>query len=159
MRLTKFSDYALRVLLLAASRPGENITIEETAKQFGISAAHLKKVVRLLSSEGVLRATRGKSGGFQLGKPAGEINLGRVIRMTEPDFGMVECFQPGNVCGITRRCKLPRVINEALYAFIEVFDRYTLADIQIDARHFTGEPLAPAQSELYRRGPLLPPSP
>ena len=159
MRLTKFSDYALRVLLLAASRPGRNVTIEETARQFGVSAAHLKKVVRLLSSEEFLRATRGKSGGYQLGKPPEEISLGAVIRLTEPDFGLVECFLPDNACCITRRCKLPRVVNEALQAFVEVFDGYTLADIQIDARFFTGEPLNPEQSKRYRRGPLLPPSP
>jgi Rrf2 family nitric oxide-sensitive transcriptional repressor len=158
MRLTKFSDYSLRVLLLAASRPGKNVTIDETAKQFNISAAHLKKIVRLLSNKGILRATRGKSGGYQLGKPPEEINLGQVIRMTEPDFGMVECFLPGNTCGITRDCKLPGVINEAVYAFVEVFDRYTLADIQIDARYFTGEPLDPSDSKLYKRGPLLPPT-
>ena len=79
--------------------------------------------------------------------------------MTEPDFGLVECFLLGNACGITRHCKLPRVVNEALQAFVEVFDSYTLADIQIDPRFFTGRPLGAKESTLYRRGPLLPPRP
>lgn len=159
MRLTKFSDYALRVLLLAASRPGQNVKISETAEQFDISAAHLKKVVRLLSNEGILLATRGKSGGYQLAIPPKDINLGRVIRLTEPDFGLVECFLPGNTCGITRRCKLPGVLNEAIYAFVKVLDRYSLEDVQIEARHFTVEPLTPSQSKRSRRGPFLPSTP
>jgi len=158
MRLTKFSDYALRVLLLAASRPDQNVKISEAAQTFDISSAHLKKVVRLLSNQGILKATRGKSGGFQLAKPPEDINLGQVIRITEPDFGLVECFLSGNTCGITRCCKLPTIINEALHAFVNVLDRCTLADIQIDARHFTKEPLAPSQMEPYRRGPRLPPT-
>lgn len=137
MRLTKFSDYAFRVLLIAASRPGERTTIEETAELYGISAAHLKKVVLLLSREGYLEGVRGRSGGFSLAMPAEQINLGAVLRLTEPDFGMVECFLSGNSCPITRVCALPAVINSALQAFVEKFDQYTLADIQLDnGRHF-----------------------
>ena len=156
MRLTKFSDYALRVLLLAASRPDQNIKISETAQTFDISAAHLKKVVRLLSNQGIIKATRGKSGGFQLAKRPEDINLGQVIRITEPDFGLVECFLPGNTCGITRRCKLPGVLNEAVYAFVEVLDRHSLADIQMDARHFAKGQNALSQLEELQRGPRLP---
>lgn len=159
MRLTKFSDYALRVLLLAASRPGRNVTIDETAVLFNISAAHLKKVVRLLSSEGVLRATRGKSGGFQLALPAEDISLGKVLRLTEPDFGMVECFLPENDCVLSGPCKLPQVINEALGRFIGVFDDYSLADIRVDASAFDGGPFDPAAAQRQRRGPILPPAP
>jgi len=157
MRLTKFSDYALRVLLLAASRPGRNVTIEETAALFDISAAHLKKVVRLLSSEGLLQATRGKSGGYQLARPAEEIGLGKVLRLTEPDFGMVECFLPSNSCVLTQPCRLPLVINEALFAFVEVFDAYSLADIAIEARHFDRAWRKPGLAAKARRGPQLPP--
>lgn len=138
MRLTKFSDYAFRVLLIAANRPDRRTTIEETAELYGISAAHLKKVVLLLSRAGYLEGVRGRSGGFSLAKPAEEINLGAVLRLTEPDFGMVECFLPGNTCPITRVCALPAVINAALEAFVATFDQYTLADIQLnDAHHFT----------------------
>ena len=131
MRLTKFTDYALRVLILAASTPGRNITVTEAADFFGVSAPHLKKVVRTLSREGFLQGTRGRSGGFQLGLAPEDIKLGAVIRITEPDFAMVECFTSENACAITPICKLPRIIDRALLAMLEVFDGFTLADISI----------------------------
>ena len=132
MRLTKFSDYALRVLILAASKEERLITIEEAARLYGISAPHLKKVVRTLTREGFLTGKRGRSGGFKLAMKPEDIRLGRVIRATEPDFGLVECFLPDNRCGITCACKLPPVLGRALAAMLEVFDSYTLADIRID---------------------------
>ena len=153
MRLTKFSDYALRVLLFAASvDDGRLVTIEETAALYGISRAHLKKVVRLLIHEGYLDGLRGRTGGFRLALPPERINLGAVLRRTEPDFCMVECFSAENACRITRQCRLPVLINEALAALIAVFDAHTLADILVDQRHFAGAPTLP----LPQRGPELP---
>jgi len=136
MRLTKFSDYALRVLLLAASQREKNITVEETAKAFDISHGHLKKVVRLLSNHGYLNAERGRSGGYHLAREPDQINLGQVLRLTEPDFSIVECYMPDNACGITPFCKLPVVLDEALRAFMAVFDAHTLADVQMNPGHF-----------------------
>lgn len=156
MRLTKFSDYALRALLIAASRPGEYVTIEETAETFGISHAHLKKVVSLLIRENYLRGTRGRSGGFMLNMPPEQINLGQLLRLTEPDFGMVECFRSDNACLITCQCRLPNVINKALTAFIEIFNEYTLKDILVDARFFLDDPNAPPVPRLPQRGPHIP---
>ncbi|WP_114966878.1 RrF2 family transcriptional regulator [Alkalilacustris brevis] len=155
MRLTKFSDYALRTLLYAASKGDRLATIEETAQLYGISQAHLKKVVLTLTQHGILSGRRGRSGGFTLARPPEAINLGEVLRATEPDFGMVECFLAENSCAITRACKLPPVINEALAAFISVFDRYTLADMLIDPQRFATHS-ATAQP---RRGPYLPARP
>jgi Rrf2 family transcriptional regulator, nitric oxide-sensitive transcriptional repressor len=156
MRLTKFSDYALRVLLFAASVDDRRlVTIEETAAVYGISRAHLKKVVRLLIQEGYLQGMRGRTGGFRLGMPPARINLGALVRLTEPDFGLVECFQPDNACRITRQCRLPRLLNEALAAMLAVFDAHTLADILVDPRHFASEPVLP----LPERGPFVPPAP
>lgn len=145
MRLTKFSDYALRILILAASRDGNNVTIEEAAAIYGISAPHLKKVVRTLTHESLLEAHRGRSGGFRLAAPPEEINLGRVIRATEPDFALVECFRADNQCLITRSCQLPRIFDTAIAAMLEVFDRYSLADVVIESPDF----LVP-QSEPHR---------
>ena len=156
MRLTKFSDYALRVLLFAASVDDERlVTIEKTAALYGISRAHLKKVVRLLIREGYLEGLRGRTGGFRLALPPERINLGAVLRCTEPDFAMVECFSTENACRITRQCRLPFLINEALAALITVFDGHTLADILVDQRHFASVPTLP----LPQRGPHLPPLP
>ena len=115
MRLTKFTDYALRVLLLAAGRrAGGRLTIDEVAATFDISRGHVKKVVLHLSRAGFLTGTRGRSGGVALARPPAEINIGAVIRATEPDFGLFECYLPGNACRVTRGCRLASVGNRAL---------------------------------------------
>lgn len=162
MRLTKFSDYAFRVLLFAAvtpeSTPGRNLTIEETANAYGISRAHLKKVVLLLAHKGFLKGMRGRSGGFTLGMAPDQINLGAVLRATEPDFALVECFSSDNHCKITCQCKLPVVVNKARNAFIMVFDAYTLQDMMVDPAVFSlmRDSPVPVQPE---RGPNLPEAP
>lgn len=151
MRLTTFSDYALRVLMYAAAAGDRLITIEETAKAYGISRAHLMKVVNILTRTGYIKGVRGRAGGFTLAKPVEAINLGAVVRATESDFALVECFATGNQCIITKRCHLPEVLNEALNAFIGTLDRYTLADIMLSKRDFIS-PRGPFKST---RGPLL----
>ncbi|HEX6001329.1 MAG TPA: Rrf2 family transcriptional regulator [Hyphomicrobiaceae bacterium] len=142
MRLTTFSDYALRVLMYAAAAGDRLITIEETARIYNVSRAHLMKVVNILTRTGYLKGVRGRSGGFTLAKPPEAINLGAVVRATEPDFALVECFATGNQCIITRRCQLPEVLNEALTAFVSTLDRYTLADIALSRGDFAA-PKAP----------------
>lgn len=151
MRLTKFSDYSFRLLILAASRGDRNITIVEAARLFGISAPHLKKVVRALTGAGFLQATRGRSGGFRLAREPEEISLGAVLRVTEPDFGLVECFLPGNTCYITRVCRLPPILNRGLAAMLEVVDGHTLADIAIEQRHLTEMPIGDRKLPLPKR--------
>jgi len=131
MRLTKFTDYALRVLILAAGREGENVTIDEAARLYGISASHLKKVIRTLSRAGFLKGTRGRSGGFRLAMPAAEIGLGQVIRATEPDFALVECFLSASACRICGDCRLPAILHRGIGAMFEVFESYTLADVSL----------------------------
>lgn len=136
MRLTHFSDYALRVLMYAAAR-GENlITIEETAKLYGISRAHLMKVANQLTRAGYLKAIRGRSGGLALAKRPDAISLGDVLRATEPDFALVECFTDDNRCLITPRCRLRGALREALAAFVGTLDSYTLADLILSPKDF-----------------------
>lgn len=136
MRLTHFSDYALRVLMYAAVR-GENlITIEETAKLYGISRAHLMKVANQLTRAGYLKAIRGRSGGLALAKRPDAISLGDVLRATEPDFALVECFTADNRCLITPRCRLRGALHEALAAFVGTLDGYTLADLILSPKDF-----------------------
>lgn len=151
MRLTHFSDYALRVLLHAANRNGALATIEETADLYKISRAHLKKVVLLLIRAGFLTGTRGRHGGFALGRDPSTIRLGDVVRATEPDFALVECFHDSNRCLIAQGCVLPSVLNEALLAFLGVLDRSTLADVMVNPRFFY-LPSSPIQP---RRGPKV----
>lgn len=142
MRLTSFSDYALRVLMYAAIRSDRLITIEETADVYGISRAHLMKVANQLTRGGFLKATRGRSGGLALARRPDEIRLGDVVRATEPDFALVECFTAGNDCLITPRCRLKGVLKEALGAFVGTLDRYTLADLILSPKEFGTKPAA-----------------
>lgn len=136
MRLTNFSDYALRVLMYAAAKNGQLITIDETAKLYGISRAHLMKVVNQLTRTGYLKAVRGRSGGLALARAPHKIRLGDVLRATEPDFSLVECFATGNQCVITPHCRLRGVLEEALGAFMGALDSYTLADLSLGLRDF-----------------------
>ncbi len=142
MRLTNFSDYALRVLMLAAARADRLITIEETAAVYGISRAHLMKVANQLTRAGFLKAVRGRSGGLTLAMAPGQINLGDVLRATEPDFALVECFTADNRCMLTPRCRLRGVLNEALSAFVVTVERYTLADLVLSPEDFGLQPAA-----------------
>lgn len=142
MRLTNFSDYALRVLMYAAARSDRLITIEETAEVYGISRAHLMKVANQLTRAGFLKATRGRTGGLALAKRPDKIRLGDVIRVTEPDFALVECFTPENNCLITPRCRLKGALREALNAFVETLDGYTLADLILSPKDFGIKPAA-----------------
>ncbi len=149
MRLTTFSDYAMRVLMYAGSAGDRLITIEETSRVYGISRAHLMKVVNILTKTGYLKGVRGRSGGFTLARRPEMINLGAIVRVTEPDFALVECFATGNQCVVSRCCRLPNVLNEALTSFVTTLDRYTLADIMLAERDFK----APRPSGEETRGP------
>lgn len=142
MRLTHFSDYALRVLLFAAAAGDRLVTIDETAKVYGISRAHLMKVVNQLTRAGFLAAVRGRAGGLKLARPPEAIRLGDVVRATEPDFALVECFSPDCACRIMPRCRLRGVLNEALDAFHARLDRSTLADLMLPPRDFGLQPAA-----------------
>src|SRR6516225_2104107 len=140
MRLTHFSDYALRVLLYAAARGDRLITIEEAAQAYGISRAHLMKGDNQLTRAGYLEARRGRSVELVLAKRPGKIRLGDVVRATEPDFALVECFGPDNRCVITPSCRLRRALQEALAAFMRTLDGYTLADLLLAPEAFGIEP-------------------
>ena len=136
MRLTMMSDYALRVLLYAAAHPDRLVTIDETQEAYAISRGHLMKIVGVLAGAGILRSQRGRAGGFTLGRAPEDIRLGDVLRLTEPDFDMVECLTPANACGLTARCRLPGVVSEALDAFMAVMDRHSLADLILHPQAF-----------------------
>ena len=129
MRITQYTDYALRELLYLGAAPERLATIAEIAERYAISRSHLMKVVNQLVQDGVVVGLRGKGGGIRLAKPASEISLGALVRDLEPDLALVECFGPANQCVITGGCRLKGIFNEALSAFLAVLDRYTLADL------------------------------
>ena len=129
MRLTLYSDYSLRVLLYLSHKEGETVTITELADFYKISRNHLVKVVHNLGINGFIATSRGKHGGIRLARPAHEITIGEVVRHTEPDFDLLECFNPEtDQCVITNTCSLKSMLFEARSAFIKVLDRYTLAE-------------------------------
>ncbi|MYL23431.1 Rrf2 family transcriptional regulator [Halomonas alkaliantarctica] len=129
MHLTRFTDYSIRVLLFLAVKGEERATIGEIAKTFSISRNHLMKVVQELNQKGYLTAIRGKKGGLMLGRPPESITLGDLVRDTEHEMALVECFRDDNACIITPSCRLQPILNEALSAFLAVLDGYTLADL------------------------------
>jgi len=129
MQLTTYTDYSLRVLIYLASHDNRRVTITEMADAYQISRNHLVKVVHQLSQNGWITTIRGKSGGMHLAFPPEQINIGTVIRQTEPHMNLLECFdKENNQCSIDPVCSLKRILYQARKAFNEVLDRHTLAD-------------------------------
>ena len=130
MRLTIYSDYALRMLIYVTVHPHHLVTISEIAKSYGVSKNHLMKIANELALAGILQTVRGRNGGLRLAKPAKDISIGAVVRLTESRSGLVECFdQSTNTCVITRGCRLKHLLAEALEAFYSHLDGATLADM------------------------------
>lgn len=130
MRLTLYTDYSLRVLLYLANKEDEIVTISELADFYKISRNHLVKVVHNLGLNGYLLTTRGRHGGLKLARPAKDILIGKVVRSTEPDFDLLECFNPAtDNCIVTRSCSLKGVLFNAQASFMAVLDKHTLADM------------------------------
>ena len=129
MRLTTFTDYALRVLLYVATAPDGRARIADIARTYDVSEHHLVTVVHYLGKEGLLVNTRGRGGGLRLSRPAKAINVGHVVRVAERPAPLVECFDPQGRCAITNACGLANVLGRAHDAFYEVLDGYTLEDL------------------------------
>ena len=129
MRLTVFSDYALRVLIYVALQGERRATVAEIADVYGISHSHLTKVVQSLASLGYLKTVRGKGGGLTLGQPPETIRVGTLLRATEAGSAIVECMGEGGACRITAACALPKIFEQALDSFFAALDKNTLADL------------------------------
>lgn len=129
MKLTRFTDYSLRVLMYLGLQDNGRVTIKEISGSYEISRNHLMKVVSMLTRMGYLDARRGPGGGIALARPAQEINLADVVMDMEDDLNLVECFCTGGQCLITPVCELKSVLNQSLNAYIDTLKRYTLADL------------------------------
>ena len=130
MRLTTYTDYALRTLMHLAANRDRLVTIQDIADVHGIAKNHLTKVVHQLGLLGVIETVRGRNGGIHLGAEPAQINIGAVVRSTEPDFFMAECFDKNkNECIYSSSCLLKNVLGSATAAYLKVLDGVTLEDI------------------------------
>ncbi|MCG6857437.1 MAG: iron-responsive transcriptional regulator RirA [Salaquimonas sp.] len=130
MRLTKQTNYAFRVLMYCGANAGRKSRIPEVARAFSVSEPFLFKIVQLLSEAGLVQTTRGRGGGIALGRPADEITLLDVVRVTEDGFVMAECFDGGAAdCPLIDHCALNAALRRALGAFMEVLDETTIDDL------------------------------
>ena len=143
MQLTLFSDYSLRILLYLTMHRARRVALPEISSAYGISQNHLVKVVQRLIEEGWVESVRGRGGGLRLACEPSQINVGAVVRVTEPHLNLVECFdQRTNTCPIDPACGLKKVLVRAQAAFMQELDRHTLADFA---------PRAPALIQLWQR--------
>ncbi len=130
MKLTAYSNYALRSLQLAALKAPDRIKVDDVVQVHGLARPHIVKIVHELGRAGYLETVRGRGGGFRLARPAGDIVVGDVVRLTEGPMEIVECFNPErNTCPLIGICKLSRALQTATKAFMAVLDDLTLADI------------------------------
>lgn len=159
MRLTQWTDYTLRVLMYCAAcqQRATPVTISEISSAYNISRSHLTKVVFALSGQGWLTTTRGRGGGLRLSRPAAEFDLEEIIKATETDFTMVECFEiKANQCGLATHCLLRGVLSEALQSYLAVLRRYTLADLVKDHTSGAGARTSAQRTKLVEHIMLTP---
>jgi Rrf2 family nitric oxide-sensitive transcriptional repressor len=142
MQLTLFSDYSLRILLYLVAHSDRRVSLSEISAAYGISQHHLVKVAQRLIEAQLVVSVRGRGGGLTLGREPAEINVGSVVRLTEPHLNLVECFElRTNTCPIAAACGLKGALVKAQEAFFAELERYTFADFA---------PRAPGLIKLWR---------
>ena len=130
MQLSKFSDYSFRALIYLAHHSDELCTVDELAKAFNTSEHHMKKVIHHLGKTDYIISIKGRVGGLKLGLKPSEINLGDLLKVTEDNMNIVECFSKPESCPLmSSGCKLKHISSQALNQFIKEFSKYTLADL------------------------------
>jgi len=143
MQLTLFSDYSLRILLYLTANHGRRVALPEISAAYGVSHHHLVKVVQGLVDHGWVESVRGRGGGLSLALAPSDINIGAVVRLTEPHMNLVECFDAqNNTCPIDPVCGLKGALLRAREAFLKELERYTLAEFA---------PRAPALLQIWKR--------
>jgi Rrf2 family protein len=130
MRLTKQTSYALRILLHCALKPDEQVRAADIARAYNITEFNVLKIIPLLVHGGFVRTVRGRRGGLRLARPAADIRIGDVVRLTEETRIQADCFgQAQEICLIQPASPINRILGSALDAFIEVLDQHTLQDL------------------------------
>ncbi len=130
MHLTRFTDNALRCLMLLGLEPERCVPVPEVATRMNMSYDHLVKIVQRLTAVGYVETERGRHGGVRLARRPADINIGTLVRHTEDNLILVECFNIDHQeCPIASACKLAGVLDQALAAFFKVLDGRTLEDV------------------------------
>ncbi len=154
MKLTSYTNYALRSLQLAAVRAPALVRVDDVVRVHGLARPHITKIVHELGRAGYLETIRGRGGGFRLGRPAEDIIIGDVVRLTEGPLDVVECFNPEtNTCPLLGVCRLSTALKRATDSFLAVLDDLTLADIAANKGQLLSriEPLQQGIIEPKRR--------
>ena len=132
MKLTLFTDYSFRLLMMAAASEPDLVTIPAAAAGYRISRHHLTKIANDLVRGGFMEAVRGRNGGLRLARPASSIKVAEIVRFCESDAPLVECFnKETNTCVITPHCALKTVLFSAESAFYAVLAAHSLADLMV----------------------------
>ena len=130
MRLTRQTNYAIRILMYCEANRGRLSHVPEIAAAYKVSELFLFKILKPLVDNGFIETVRGRNGGIRLAKPATDVSLFDVIRVTEESFAMAECFENDAVdCPLVDSCGMNAALREALGAFFEVLARYSIADL------------------------------
>ena len=130
MQLSKFTVYAFRALIYLAKNSEENATVDILAERLEISSHHLKKVINKLAKTEYIISSKGRNGGLKLGMDPAEINLGKVLLLTEENLSLVECMGESGTCPLlSKECKLKGIICKSLNVFVNEMAQYTLKDI------------------------------
>jgi Rrf2 family nitric oxide-sensitive transcriptional repressor len=130
VRLAEYTDYSLRVLMYCARHADRRVTVAELAERQGLPRNQVMKIVADFARHGLLQTARGRGGGVRLLRPADQIRVGDVVRLSETDFRMAECFDDaGGSCALAAGCRLRRLFAEALRAYLGTLDGVTLAEI------------------------------
>ncbi len=132
MRLTLYTDYAFRALIYLETQKERLVSIGEIARVYGISENHLVKVIHRLGRNGFVKTLRGRNGGLRLGREADAIYLGDIVRCTEDDLALVGCMREDESksgCILVGGCRLKQTLLKARFAFMDVLDSVTLADV------------------------------
>jgi Rrf2 family nitric oxide-sensitive transcriptional repressor len=132
MQLTRFTDYSLRILICLGLHQDRLMTIREVADYYGISQAHLTKVVHNLGLRGYIETVRGRGGGIRLARRPELVNVGEVIRDTEENMHIAECFSGDTSCCLLPSCVLKSAFAEARKNFLATLDRYRLSDLMVE---------------------------
>jgi len=132
MRLSQASDFALRILM-ATGQSDDPQTVDKLSTQLGLAKSHVMNIVAHLAKGGYLETTRGRGGGIRLAQRPEQIRLGDVVRLIEPDLGVVACLKPDTeaVCAFLPRCALKGAMARAAEAFLDSLNTQTLATILV----------------------------